>query len=67
MGKGTDQELLDYLKDNPGKTIYELSKELEWSIGKVQKAIKRLGDKLTFEQDIVGGRLRKKYQIMNSF
>lgn len=64
MGEKTDQQLLDYLKDNPNKTIYDLSKALGWSIGKVQKALQRLNDKLAHKQDISGGRLKKKYRVL---
>lgn len=64
MGKETDTILFKHLKDNPSKTIYELSKDLDWSIGKVQKSVKRLDEKLVMEvdSDIGDGRIRKKYR-----
>jgi predicted transcriptional regulator len=66
MGRDTDHELLGYLGDNPAKTIYELSKELDWSTGKVQKSIKRLDNKLTMDVDgdVESGRIRKRYRAI---
>ena len=66
MGGKTDTELLKHLKDNPDRTIYELSKELDWSIGKVQKSVKRLDNKVTVEidGDIDEGRIRKRYKAI---
>lgn len=64
IGRETDQELLNYLKTSPDKTIYELHKTLGWSIGKIQKSLARLGDSIVFEQDIERGRLKKKYQVI---
>lgn len=63
MGEETDQELLSYLERNPDKTIYELSKSLDWSSGKIQKALKRLENKLIVKEDIGAGRLRKRYKV----
>ncbi len=61
MGERTDEHLLGYLKDHPNKTIYELHKELKWSIGKVQKSLKRLGGKILVETEIEDGRIRKRF------
>lgn len=66
MGRKTDIELLKHLKDNPDRTIYELSKELDWSIGKVQKSVKRIDNRVTVEidGDIEDGRIRKRYKTI---
>lgn len=63
MGKGTDTKLLEYLKKNADKTIYDISKDLGWSTGKVQKSIKRLGEKLILTKDVGDVRIRKKYRV----
>ncbi len=63
IGEETSKELLDYLRDNPDKTIYDLSKALDWSTGKVQKALHRIESNLGIKQNIEGGRLKKKYRV----
>jgi predicted transcriptional regulator len=64
LGKETSNELLDYLKDNPNKTIYDLCKSLNWSKGKVQKALLRLENNLGVEQSIEGNKLKRKYHVI---
>ncbi|VVB55246.1 Uncharacterised protein [uncultured archaeon] len=61
IGEKTSEKLLDYLKKNPDKTVYDLSKDLNWSTGKVQKALYRIKRDIGFEQYIESGRLKKKY------
>ncbi len=60
IGEVTSEKLLDYLKENPNKTVYDLSKTFSWSTGKVQKALHRIEGNIGFEQYIEGGRLKKK-------
>jgi predicted transcriptional regulator len=64
MGYETSKELLDYLKENPDKTIYDMSHDLNWSIGKVQKALHRVENNVEVNQSIEGGRLKKKYRFI---
>ncbi len=64
LGKETSKELLDYLKNNPNKTIYDLCKALGWSKGKVQKALLRLEGNLGVEQSIEGNKLKIKYHVI---
>lgn len=63
MGEETDKQLLGYLKDNPEKTIYNLSKDLGWSTGKIQKSLNRLGSKLIYQERIDRGRLKKMWGL----
>ncbi len=63
IGEETSKELLDYLKENPDKTIYDLSKAFGWSIGKVQKALLRIESHLKVEQTVEGGKFKRKYRI----
>ncbi|MEO9308589.1 MAG: response regulator [Nitrososphaera sp.] len=58
IGMETDDFLLKYIEENPGKSIYEMQKELEWSIGKIQGSVKRLSDnsKVVLTDAIQGGR-----------
>ncbi len=65
IGEETSRKLLTYLKENPDKTIYELSKTFHWKIGKVQKALHRIESCLGVEQDIKGGRLKKRYYVIS--
>ena len=44
-GGKTDDELLEFLKDNPGTYLYEISRKLNWSRGKVAGALDRLDKK----------------------
>lgn len=63
MGTETSHILLDYLKENPDKTIYDISHDLNWSTGKVQKALNRIENNVEVKQSIEKGRLKKKYRI----
>lgn len=63
IGEETSEKLLDYLRENPDKTVYDLSKAFHWSTGKVQKALHRIESDLGFEQYIERGRLKKKYYV----
>ncbi|GEM_PF-837743 len=56
IGEESDKILLDKVRQLPGLTIYELSKELEWTKGRVQGSVNRL-----LEQNI----LRKKKVVLN--
>ena len=38
----TDNELMDAVNSNPGLSLYELSRKLGWSIGRVDGSVKRL-------------------------
>lgn len=61
MGEKTSEKLLDYLRENPDKTVYDLSKTLDWSAGKVQKALHRIKNNVAVKEEIEKGRLKKKY------
>jgi predicted HTH transcriptional regulator len=63
IGQESDKELLQYLKDNPASTIYEISKGLNWSIGKAQGSIARIKDQLVVEQVVENGRVKRKYDF----
>ena len=63
IGRMTDMELLHYLEANPGKTLYEIAKALNWSTGKVQGSLRRLEDDLTVEVVEEKGRLKKRYYV----
>jgi hypothetical protein len=67
LAKDVDAQVIQYLKDKPASTVYEISKDLGWTTGKVKGSIVRiknqLGDKLTVENDITTGRLKRKYDI----
>ncbi len=64
IGRATELRLLDYLERHQDMTIYDLSKALNWSTGKTQKAIERVKDDLNVEEVIERGRLKKKYRIL---
>ncbi len=63
LGEETSKEILNYLKENPDKTIYDLSKAFGWSIGKVQKALLRIDRHLRVEQTVESGKFKKKYRV----
>jgi len=63
IGRMTDMQLLHYLEENPGKTLYEIAKALNWSTGKVQGSLRRLEDDLRVEIVEEGGRLKKRYYV----
>lgn len=59
LGKQTDSELLDFLIDNPGVTMFDASKALGWTIGKVQGAVTRLekSEQVVLEKVLKDGRV----------
>lgn len=59
-GIGTDWTLYDFICEHPGLSIYELHKELGWSVGKVQKAIERLRKRGYVESKTVDNPARPK-------
>jgi predicted HTH transcriptional regulator len=61
IGEETSKKLFEYLRENPDKTIYDLSKTFDWSVGRVQKALNRMGDKVAFKEKVEEGRNKKKY------
>lgn len=63
IGEETSKKLLGYLKENPDKTIYELSKTFHWKVGKVQRALQRIGDNIAFKENVEKGRFKKKYYV----
>jgi hypothetical protein len=67
IAREADDVVIQFMKENPASTIYEIAKALGWTTGKIQGSISRLkirlGDKLTVENDISTGRLKKKYDI----
>lgn len=63
IGEETSKELLDYLRENPNKTIYDLTKALNWSKGKTQKALHRIESRLNVEESIEGGKFKRKYRV----
>jgi DNA-binding transcriptional regulator GbsR (MarR family) len=56
-------QLYEFLSKNPGSTIYNMSKALDWSVGKVQSALKRLEDDLVTKATVEGGRVKKHYSL----
>jgi hypothetical protein len=63
MAKEVDSIVIHYLKDKPSSTIYDISKDLGWTVGKVQGSINRIKDSLVVENTIENGRLKKKYDF----
>lgn len=61
MGEETSKILLAYLRENPDKTIYDLSKTFHWKVGKVQKALSRIYGSIAFKEGVEKGRFKKKY------
>ena len=59
-GIGTDWTLYDFICEHPNLSIYELHKELGWSVGKVQKAIERLRERGYVESRTVDNPSRPK-------
>lgn len=53
QGTSTDWTLYDFICEHPNLSIYELHKELGWSVGKVQKAIERLRERGYIESKTV--------------
>ena len=62
QAKKTDKALLDFLKKKPGAlSLYQIAREIGWSIGRVQKSIDRLLKKglVTYRRAFLGGRSLK--------
>jgi CheY-like chemotaxis protein len=59
LGRQTDIQLLEFLNDNPGVTMSDISRELGWTIGKVQGAITRLekSEQIVLEKILKDGRV----------
>ncbi len=62
-GVGTDWTLYDFICEHPNLSIYELHKQLGWSIGKVQKAIERLRERGYVESKTVNNPSRNKRTV----
>ncbi|MHA2220221.1 MAG: hypothetical protein ACXACY_30440 [Candidatus Hodarchaeales archaeon] len=67
IGQESDEVVIEYLRENPASTMYEISKALDWTAGKVQGSLIRLkdrfGDKLTVEEVVENRRVKVKYDI----
>jgi hypothetical protein len=63
MAKEVDFIVIRYLKEKPASTIYAISKDLGWTVGKVQGSINRIRDSLVVEDSIENGRLKRKYDL----
>ncbi len=63
MAKEVDTIVIQYLKDKPASTIYEISKGLGYTTGKVQGSINRIRDQLVVEDKVENGRLKRKYDF----
>ena len=67
IGRESDEIVIQYLKDNPASTMYEISRDLGWTTGKAKGSLNRLkerfGDKLTTEEVIENRRVKVKYDI----
>lgn len=62
-GRATEMKLYEYLKRNQGQSLYEISKGLGWSIGKVQKALDRISDDIKNETTMEGGRAKRRVYL----
>ncbi len=58
IAEDTDWELYQWIESHPGLSMYEISKELGWSHGKVYSSIKRLQkeDMVEIKNEIRNGR-----------
>lgn len=63
MAKEVDSMVIRYLEENPASTIYEISKDFGWTVGKVQGSINRIRDLLVVEDIVENGRLKRKYDF----
>ena len=63
MAKEVDLIVIQHLKEKPSSTIYDISKNLGWTVGKVQGSINRIRDSLAVEDSIENGRLKRKYDF----
>jgi DNA-binding MarR family transcriptional regulator len=60
QGIETNWILYDFICEHPNLSIYELHKQLDWSVGKVQKAIERLQERGYVETKTVNNLSRNK-------
>ncbi len=65
MAKEVDSMVIRYLEENPASTIYEISKDLGWTVGKVQGSINRIRGLLVVEDIVENGRLKRKYDFLH--
>jgi DNA-binding MarR family transcriptional regulator len=63
QGNTTDWTLYDFICEHPNLSMYELHKELGWSVGKVQKAIERLRERGYVESRTINNPSRHKMII----
>jgi len=65
IGLKTECRLLEFIRENPGLSMYEIAKRLGWSVGKVQQAVKRLSfmREVRVEPVVEGGRLKKRIYL----
>jgi len=63
MAKEVDSIVIQYIEEKPASTIYEISKDLGWTVGKVQGSINRIRDILVVEDTVENGRLKRKYDF----
>ncbi|MBU2559741.1 hypothetical protein KKA03_02500 [archaeon] len=64
MAREVDSIVIQHLKDKPSSTIYDISKDLGWTVGKVQGSIIRIKDSLVVEDSVENGRLKRKYDFL---
>jgi DNA-binding MarR family transcriptional regulator len=64
QGTTTDWTLYDFICEHPNLSIYELHKQLGWTIGRVQKAVERLRERGYIETKIVKDLSRPKTIIV---
>lgn len=63
VAKEVDSIVIQYIEEKPASTIYEISKDLGWTVGKVQGSINRIRDILVVEDTVENGRLKRKYDF----
>jgi hypothetical protein len=64
VAKEVDSIVIQYIEEKPASTIYEISKDLGWTVGKVQGSINRIRDILVVEDTVENGRLKRKYDFL---
>jgi DNA-binding MarR family transcriptional regulator len=60
QGTTTDWALYDFICEHPNLSMYELHKQLGWSVGKVQKSVERLQERGYVESRTVDNPSRNK-------
>lgn len=63
QGRITEMQLYEFISRNPRCSLYDMSKGLNWSVGKVQSALRRLKDDLIIETVKEKGRTKKLYSL----